>query len=315
MTPFWGLLRILATMKRTKLSLHQWHQRSLGFVTLLIAGLLTPASSFAASNSLAYVRASSQFEREKSAAKYHPIHVVDDNPETMWCEGSDDLGEDEELRIFFKRPQKIDRIVIGPSAQSGRIISMVRVSDGMNSVDISLNDSRYVEQSLQPPMRGERFTITIVEVGGPNTGSALKNDVACLADVMLFYKKKPFGSNLAATKLRYNKYRDKVLGRWAGGPLGAPEKFLTFAIDGTWRWTYEPMLGGSSKKLNGEYRFRGNRLLMRKGETGRWADVRFHHNFVKVDPDSDMIEGDYEVISFNAAVNGALAGDYNNAVF
>lgn len=282
-------------------------------VLLGLACLGPSTTAWAAANSLAYVRASSQYQRQKSAAKYHPIHIVDDNPDTTWCAAEANAGEGQELRIFFKKPQKIDRIVVTPSASSGRTVTAIRISDGFNTVDIAL-DHRIIEQSLKPAMRGERFTVTVLQVGPANTRSTLPANVACLADVMLYHKKKPFGGNLAPAKLRFNKHRDKLLGRWAGGPLGAPEKFLTFAIDGTWRWVYKPILGGTGRKLAGEYRFRGNRLLMRKGETGRWADVRFRHDLIKVDSDA-AVEGDYEVISFNSAVNQTLAGDYNNAEF
>lgn len=284
----------------------------LAISTLSVMMSLAPGTAHG--QSLAYVRASSQLAKQKNIAAYHPIHVLDDDPNTVWCEGDPELGEGQELRLFFKKPQKIDRVVLTAAGVSGRLVRKIQLSDGLNSVEIDL-DHQVVEQSLNPPMRGERYTITITEVGAASPSGKLPANVACLADVILFRGKRPFGGNIAPSQLRYNKLRDKLLGRWAGGPLGAPEKFFTFAMDGTWRWLYQPILGGKSRRLSGEYRFRGKRLLMRKGETGRWADVRFKHSLVKVDPEQDPIEGDYEVISFNAAVNERLSGDYNNAEF
>ena len=277
-------------------------------------GLSLLAGTASAEN-LAYVRASSQLSRAKSPAAYHPINLLDDDPKTTWCEGIDGMGEGEEIRIFFKKPQKIDRLVIGPATTTGRRVRLVKITDGTNTLRIPV-DGQYVEQSFRPPMRGSKFAITIVEVGEANEGAALGGDVACLADIMLFYKQKAFGGRAAPSSLRYDKKRDRILGRWAGEPLGAPEKFITFALDGSWSWLYEPLMGGRKKRLSGEYRFRGNRLLMRKGETGRWADVRFKHRAIEVTPDDiGAPRGDYEVINLNAAIDDAMAAEYNNAEF
>jgi len=132
----------------------------------------------------------------------------------------------------------------------------------------------------------------------------------------MYYKNRLFGGQIPTAKLKYNEYRDKILGRWAGEPLGAPESFMVFAIDGTWEWTFTPMLGGRSERLSGEYRFRGNRLLMRRGETGRWADMGFKHERIEVDPDEIGAPlGDYDVLHLNRALDAKLKGEYNNAEF
>ena len=44
---------------------------------------------------------------------------------------------------------------------------------------------------------------------------------------------RPFGGRTPTNKLKYNKHKDRVLGRWNGEPMGAPESFMVFALDGT----------------------------------------------------------------------------------
>jgi hypothetical protein len=271
--------------------------------------------SNAHADTLAYVRASSQYQRDKALEGFHPINLLDDDPETIWCEGGEGTGEGEEIRFYFKAPQKIDRIVITPTPKSGRRVSMVRVSDGTNSAAIELADTVAV-QPLKKPMEGTTYVLTITQMAEPVVSSKLPNNVACLADVLFYYKNKLFGGKLTPDKFKFDARRDKILGRWQGEPLGAPERFFTFAIDGTWEWSFVPMLGGKSEKISGEYRFRGDRLLMRRGETGRWADVNYKYKRVVADPnDIGAPLGDYDVISINQALGEKFAAEYNNAEF
>ena len=266
-------------------------------------------------DTLAYVRASSQYQRDKALEGFHPLNLLDDDPDTIWCEGAEGTGEGEEIRFYFKSPQKIDRIVITPTPLSGRRVSMVRVSDGTNNATVELGDS-VAEQPLKKPMEGTTYVVTITQMAEPLTTSKLPNNVACLADVLFYYKNKLFGGKLTADKFKFDAQRDKILGRWQGEPLGAPERFITFALDGTWEWSFVPMLGGKSEKVTGEYRFRGDRLLMRRGETGRWADVNYKYKRVTADlNDIGAPLGDYDTIRINEVLGEKFAAEYNNAEF
>jgi hypothetical protein len=282
---------------------------------IAVSLVLTPWAGPAAADTLAYVRTSSQLESDTVRQRYHPLNLLDDDASTMWCEGAEGLGEGEEIRFYFKKAQRIDRIIVGPAAATGRLILRVRVSDGVNSIRIDLSDI-YAERLLKRPLSGSSYTVSIEQVGGPNEGSRLGNDVACLSEVLLYWKKRPFGGRTPTSKLKYNKYRDRILGRWSGEPMGAPEKFLVFGLDGTWEWSFVPLLGGRSERMTGEYRFRGGRLLMRRGETGRWADMGFRYRRVEVDPDAPGAPlGDYDSIRINRALRDKLHGEYNNAQF
>lgn len=285
---------------------------TLWVLTVLVAWAPTRAL---AGDPLAYVRSSSQLDRATNPAGYHPLNLLDEDPATIWCEGSEGMGEKEEIRFFFKTKQRIDRVVVNPALSGGRLIQELRLTDGTNTVRVRVGENN-VEKTLDRALNGTTITVVIDTVGAANKGSSLNADVACIADLLLYQGKKLFGGKATPEKLRYDAVRDKVLGRWAGEPFGAPEKFITFALDGTWEWNYTPLLAGKKERFMGEYRFRGDRLLMRRGETGRWADMRFKYKRVEVDPtEPGAPKGNYDLISLNEALEEGVQGEYNNAEF
>lgn len=278
--------------------------------TLSLNGTL--GSTALASDNLAYLQASSYLE---SAPGHPALNLLDNDPMSLWCEGDEGSGEGEKVRFFFKRPQSIDRIVIAPAMGGGRKVTSIQVNDGSSSVSLSLKDAT-VEQRLLQPMSGTEYAVVITRVGQPNKASSLGEDTACLGDVSLYLGNSLFGSNLLLTKRRDSAMLNRVLGRWNSAPLGASEKFLTFALDGSWWWTFEPLLGGTTREISGEYRFRGNRLLMRLKPNGRWTDMRFKHVRKKIDPDAIGAPlRDYHLLTLNDALGSELGGQYNNAEF
>jgi len=289
----------------------------MAFADKLIGSLLVLLSAgVAQAGALGYMRASSQFAHDLDASIYHPLNLIDDDPTTMWCEGSASEGEGEWVRFFFKTSQKIDRIVVVPAAQSGRLIEQVTIDDGSNTVRIDLTAHASADKTMERPLEGKTYIVTISRIGGPNAESKLPKDVACLADVMLYFKGHAFGGKVGAERLRFDPARDRLLGPWTGEPFGAPEKFITFSLDGTWEWTFKPLLGGAGGRMFGEYRFRGAELLMRRGEAGRWHEMGIAFRHVKVDADQQGApQGDYDSFRLNNALGAEISGQYDNAVF
>lgn len=278
---------------------------ALGAVALLVS---TPALAAGVS----FVRATSQY-RAEDRGRFHPLNLLDDDPSTLWCEGARTDGENEGVEIVFKKKQRIDRVVINPTLRTGRVVSAVRITDGTRIVTVNVGTSPAAEV-FSRALEGTTFTISIAVVGPPSREAAVPSDTVCLADTLLYQGKALFGGG--AHKLRYDPKVDQLVGGWNGGALGAPEQGLVFSLDGTWEWRYTPLIGGKNKRLGGEYRFRGERLLMRAGEVGRWADVQFRYKRVKVDPGAMGTPlADYELITINGALGKDLAGDYNNARF
>jgi hypothetical protein len=281
------------------------------------AGLLVCLSAAEASaGALGYLRASSQFAHDSNPALYHPLNLIDDDPTTLWCEGAEGEGEGESVRFYFKTRQKVDRIVVVPAVQSGRLVDSVQIDDGSNTIRVAIKGSHPVEQRLDRPLEGVTYAVSISHVDGPNPDSKLDKDVACLADVLLYFKNRLFGGKSSSDRLHYDPVRDRLLGPWSGEPFGAPEKFITFFLDGTWEWTFKPLLGGAGARDFGEYRFRGAQLLMRRGEAGRWHEMRLVFRRVKVDAqEQGAPQGDYDTFRLNNALGANMGGLYDNAVF
>jgi hypothetical protein len=269
-------------------------------------GALLVASNSSASG-LAYVRASSQLE-EGADGKFQPLNLLDNNHDTLWCAAA---GDDRPtIEIVFRTPTPIDEIRIVP-ARVGQTITRVRLDDGRHQVTLE-SHGQILAQALRPALAGPAFALTLLELSSsPAAGSARGR--VCLADVLLFSRGVLFAG---AAVPRFEPQTQAVLGGWSGGALGAPERRLTFALDGSWEWLFEPLLGGRGKRLSGEYRFRGGRLLMRQGEAGRWTDMGYRLERVHVDPEElGVPRADYRVLHLGEALGVDLAGDYNDARF
>ncbi len=275
-----------------------------------MAVLLCSGNAVAAS--VSYVRASSQYMAKEDQGRYHPLNLFDDDASTVWC-ASKDLGQGESIEIVFSRRQKIDRVAINPTAKSGRVVEAVRISDGTSRVTVKVGTAP-VAEIFNKPLEGTRYTIEIETLGEATSGEGTIVGTACLADAVLYLRNAYLGGG--ATKLRYDPNIDRLVGAWQGGALGAPEQSLVFSLDGSWQWTYTPLLNGKPKRLAGEYRFRGERLFMRVGAVGRWVDMQYQRRRVRVDREEmGAPSGDYDLITLGGKLNPALGGDYNNARF
>jgi hypothetical protein len=278
----------------------------------LVAGLVVVAWAGAARGApVSFVRATSQLEPE-ARGRYHPLNLLDGDPATVWCSAGEE-PVNQGVDIVFKRKQRIDRVVVTPSTRSGRIVTSVHITDGTRVVTVAVGTTEAAEV-FNRPLEGTTYTVSIATVGDYTHAPGVPRESGCLADVQLFLKTSPFGGG--AQRLGYDPQVDQLVGAWSGGALGAPEKTLTFSLDGTWDWKFKPLLGGKTKRAAGEYRFRGERLLMRLGEAGRWADVQYRWRRVKTDAtEMGAPAADYDEIELNDAVSADLAGLYNNARF
>ncbi len=61
--------------------------------------------------------------------------------------------------------------------------------------------------------------------------------LVCLSDVLPLRGGRALGGT---ARLKYDRAKERLLGVWAAGPRGAPEKFLTFYADGSFRFVYAP---------------------------------------------------------------------------
>ena len=282
------------------------------FAATAMAGAPTAHAAAPVEAPLSYTHASSQFDAANNATRYHPLNLIDRDPNTLWCEGRDNANG-EGVEFFFKSPQVVDRVVVIASARSGRRIDSVRLSDGQAVIRVAITPDS-TDAHLSNALRGNSVTVSIDHVGVANPNAEVGANVACLAEVQLYH-----GDELltpASDRATIDGIANYVVGDWNAEPLGAPERHIVFALDGTWTWTHTPLVGGASQEVTGTYKFHNQRLLMRKGSSGRWLDAGVHLRHVVVDQeDLGAPRYDYDTIKLNKVLGDDVGGEYNNARF
>lgn len=283
----------------------------IAFAAVTWAGLAAQAAA-PADAPLAYAHASSQFDAENNGTRFHPLNLIDRDPNTLWCEGKENASG-QGVEFFFKSSQIVDRVVVLATARSGRRIESLRLSDNQSVIRVAITPDS-TDAHLNNPLHGTSVTVAIDHLGVANPNTDLGAEVACLAEVQLYHGDELLTPN--SDRVTMDGIANYVVGEWNAEPLGAPERHLVFALDGSWTWTYTPLLGGSSKEVSGTYKFHNQKLLMRKGTTGRWLDAGVHLRHVTIDQeDLGAPRGDYDTIKLNKVLGDDVGGEYNNAQF
>lgn len=274
------------------------------FAVVVVAFLL-PAPALA--NGVANAHASSQLKSDTKPALYQALNVLDGNPATAWCEGVDGDGVGETIVVGFKGIGTIDevRITTGEAKDAASFKAHGRV----RQLDLKTDEKRHsfsVVDNTTPqsfkfdPVETELLTLEVVEVA-PGEGD---EKATCLADVIFLSKGKPINGTFLESKLRYDKGRTALMGRWYGGPEGARDKFLDFDFDGTYRYSFRPF-DPEVKPVNfsGKYAFDGDRLRLEVPGKG-WADVRTAPRATRDDAAVLELEG--------KVIEKTLAGKWTN---
>ena len=86
----------------------------------------------------------------------------------------------------------------------------------------------------------------------------------CLTDVVFVSEGKPLNGSWLTTKLKYDKGHAPLLGSWYAGFDSAPDRFLAFYFDGTFRYAFEPfdITRTQPKVLEGTYEASPTRLTL-----------------------------------------------------
>jgi len=140
----------------------------------------------------------------------------------------------------------------------------------LTSVDaarsVTVEDKRGLQAvRLSQPLPGARF---ILEVVARFPGASDEAPV-CITDLVFYSGGKALNGTWLASRLKYNARLAPLLGTWFGGLEGAPEGFLSFYLDGTYRYTREPLEGGGPTSVTGTYTLSGTRLSLEVPKRGR----------------------------------------------
>jgi hypothetical protein len=202
----------------------------------LLALLLIGLASHAAP-SVGWVRATGQLDAS-TPARYTPLNLLDGIASTVWCSRSADALS-ESLAFGFAEPVTLTRLEVttGNAATSETFHAFSRVRklllrgpDGTATVTL---EDRLGPQSVQlaKPLRGKNFALEVLDAFSAEDPLA----PVCLADVLPFSGTTVLAGAGLSKRLAYQPGRTEVLGLWYAGPEGAPDRTLTFFLDGSWR--------------------------------------------------------------------------------
>ncbi len=225
--------------------------------------LLLAVTRAEAAPKVGWVRASGQLDAS-TPGRYTPLHLLDGVASTVWCSrGADALSET--LSFGFTEPVVLTRVDVttGNAASDETFHAFTRVRKlllrGPSGTATLVLEDRPEAQSvpLPKPMRGQAFTLEVLDTfPAEDVLSA-----ACLADFLPFSGTTPLAGAGLAKHLRYQPGSTELLGIWYGGPAGAPDRSLTFFLDGSWRLSPEGP-SGRGKPLRGSFWMKAGELWL-----------------------------------------------------
>ncbi|MGA9525543.1 MAG: discoidin domain-containing protein [Myxococcaceae bacterium] len=235
-----------------------------GFAFVLAALPLGIASAAAP---IGYAQATGYFKKDSRPTLYQPLNLLDGREATAWCTtGPDPLND--VLTFGFKGPVRIDEIRIytgnGFDESTFKEFSRAKklaLKGPSGAQTVGLADQRGQQAiALSPPLEGEQFTVEVLDLF-PADDPELP---VCITDVVFYADGKPLNGPWLTQELKYDRARANLLGTWFAGSEGAPDRYLSFYFDGTYRFVHQPwdpMVKGMS--WNGDYDSSGSRLTLK----------------------------------------------------
>ncbi|MBX7112754.1 MAG: discoidin domain-containing protein [Myxococcaceae bacterium] len=228
----------------------------------------------AAAGPIGYAQATGYFKKDSRPTLYQPLNLLDGRDNTAWCSPTAD-PLNEVLSFGFDGPTRIDeiRISTGNNFDEATFKAFARAkklvfTSGKQSQTIELNDERGGQGvTLRMPFTGERFTLEVAD----QYPSDDPDQPVCITDVIFVLDGKALNGSWLLPKLKYDKQTAPLLGTWYAGFAGTPDHFLSFFIDGTFRYTFEPIdaIRGQPITLSGSYEASPSRIVFTLPEKGR----------------------------------------------
>ncbi|MBN1206581.1 MAG: hypothetical protein JXB05_16970 [Myxococcaceae bacterium] len=244
-------------------------------LSLLLLALAPRA--LAAPPAVGYAQAEDYLEKDTRPGRYNPLNVLDGRDSTVWCAPEGD-GARARMTIGFKGVARVDEVRIytgnGSARETFKAYGRAKriILEGKDSArSFTLEDKRGLQLvPLSPPVSGGWLTLEVVDTF---PGSEPQAPV-CITDVIFYSGGKPLNGTKMAPRLKYDARTAPLLGTWFAGHEGAPDRFLSFYVDGTYRFVLEPLGEGEPRVLTGGFTASGSRLALELPRKGR-ASVRF----------------------------------------
>lgn len=240
--------------------------------SLSLLVLAAPATALAAPP-IGYAQATGYYKKESRPTLYQPLNLLDGREATAWCtSGADPLND--QLTFGFKGSAKIDeiRIYTGNGFDDGTFQEFSRarkiaVKGPEGGQTFTIADQRGQQAiQLNPPLKGAQFTMEVLDIF-PAEDPEMPT---CITDVVFYSDGKPLNGPWLTQKLKFNRAQAALLGTWFAGSEGAPDKYLSFYFDGTYRFVYDPWDPAMKDKVyGGDYDASGSRLQLQMPGKGK----------------------------------------------
>ncbi len=233
---------------------------------LLLLSLLVVPSAVLAAPPIGYMVASGYFKKDSRPTLYQPLNLLDGREITVWCSPTGDALS-ETLTVGFKGPVKIDEIRVytgnGFDEKTFEQFSRVKklgIKGPTGGQNLSLADQRGQQAvQLNAPVSGERFSLEVLDIFPAEDLDA----PVCITDIVFYSEGKPLNGPWLTQKLKFDKGKATVMGTWFAGHAGAPDRFISFFFDGTYRFLYS-VYGDESKNrtFGGNYDLSGGQITL-----------------------------------------------------
>lgn len=233
------------------------------FLTGLLCAVISLNQALPAHGaSLAYVEWSSAKDTDQQKQAYM---AFDDQKKTAWCSGPNAVGD--QLVAGFLDKQVVDEIgfIVGAVDKKGALdksrarIQELRVSDGLTQQLLQFKDKADLQfVHINPALNSRRITFSIEKV----FFGARRSSPVCISSIILRKSGRTLNAAKTATTIRLLKKNNlSLLHLWIDAP-GAPERYLTFSLDGRFSWIFAPILEGKPAKIKGHWSRKGDTLYL-----------------------------------------------------
>jgi hypothetical protein len=251
--------------------------RSLPVLANLLILASTSSALAAPPPTVGYAQAADYLEKDAHPERYSPVNVLDGRDTTVWC-APEGQGARPVMTIGFKGVATVDevRLYTGNGSDRDSYKSYARAKkialEGKDTArSFTVEDKRGLQTiPLNPPVSGAWLTL---EVKDTFPGSERQAPV-CLTDLVFYSGGKPLNGAKLTPSLKYDARTAALLGTWFAGLEGAPDRFLSFYVDGTYRLVREPLGGGEPSVSTGGYTASSSRLSLELPKKGK-VSTRF----------------------------------------
>ncbi|HET9449538.1 MAG TPA: hypothetical protein VFO83_01585 [Aggregicoccus sp.] len=212
-------------------------------VSLLAVPALAAPPRGPASSAVGYAQVKDYYRSEAQPGRYGVHNLVDGRELSAWCTpGPDPL--DTPVTVGFKDSVTLDELRVftgdGKDANSFQATSRARelsLESAHGARRFTVADQRGLQTvQLQPPLQGARFTLRVLDQYPAEDPEA----PVCISDVLFVSGGRALNGPWLMPQLKPGRRVAPLLGTWFAGYDGAPDRYLSFYFDGTFRYVAEP---------------------------------------------------------------------------